>query len=118
MISLGYFLVGGFVIELVVSNVEAYRIASTYLPYCAAVPLLGVAAYQLDGIFLGTTQGAALRSAGLLSAALYVVTDTLMADTLGNHGVWGALLLLYVYRAVCLGAYIPRLFRSVSSGLP
>ena len=50
----------------------------------AAVPLIGVAAWQLDGLFLGTTQGAAVRNAGVLAMAAYlaVLDQVTLADIL------------------------------------
>ena len=62
-ISLIYFTGGALVLETFIRDDEARAAALAYLPYCAAVPLLGIAAWQLDGLFLGTTQGRALRNA-------------------------------------------------------
>jgi MATE family multidrug resistance protein len=115
IITSAYFFLGRAAIGAFVTNGDACQVAFAYLPYCAMVPVIGVAAYQLDGVFLGTTQGAALRNAGILSACLYVVTDIVLAEWLGNRGVWTALLLLYVYRALCLGAYLPRLFSALEA---
>jgi MATE family multidrug resistance protein len=106
------YLVGGArIIEAVVADPAARAAALAYLPFCAVVPLLGVAAWQLDGIFLGTTQGRALRTAGIAAAVLYVATDLVLAPRLGNTGVWVAFLLMYAYRAAGLAAFWPSLVR-------
>jgi MATE family multidrug resistance protein len=110
-----YLLGGPTVIEAIVADPAARDAALAYLPFCAVVPLLGVAAWQLDGIFLGTTQGRALRIAGVASAAMYVATDLVLAPRFGNAGVWAAFLLMYVYRAVGLGAFWPRLVRAAGA---
>jgi len=108
----GSFLLGGAaVIRAFVADPTAREVALAYLPFCAAVPLLGMPAWQLDGAFLGATRGAALRNAGLLAAALYVATDLLLAPRFGNDGIWAAFLCMYVWRALCLGAYWPALVR-------
>ena len=110
------YLAGGpIVIEAIVADPAARDAALAFLPFCAVVPLLGVAAWQLDGIFLGTTQGRALRIAGVASAALYVATDLILAPRFGNAGVWTAFLLMYVYRAAGLGAFWPRLVRAAGA---
>ena len=108
-ISVIFFAAGAGVINLFVNDDEARAAAITYLPFCAAVPIVGIAAWQLDGVFIGATQGRALRTAGMISMGLYIATDLLLAKSFGNVGVWSALLLLYVYRAICLGAYWPSL---------
>ena len=109
--ALLYFLGGGWVITTFVRDVEAREAALAYLPYCALVPLIGIAPWQLDGLFLGTTQGRALRNAGVTVAVLYISTDMILRPLYGNTGVWIAFLLMYLYRAAALGIYVPGLFR-------
>ena len=114
LFALTYFLGGGWLIRAFIADPEARRAALDFLPFCAAVPIIGVAAWQLDGLFLGTTQGRALRTAGLISAALYLATDMALRPVWGNAGVWTAFLLMYVYRAAALGWFMPGLFRGLS----
>ncbi|MDJ0920997.1 MAG: MATE family efflux transporter [Henriciella sp.] len=115
VISLTYYLGGGWVIEAFVKDPEARAAALTYLPYCAIVPLLGVPAWQLDGFFLGATQGQAMRNAGVISTVGYVLLDSWLRPHFGNAGVWSAFLLMYVLRAGALGVYLPSLMRASSS---
>lgn len=113
------FWVGGeAVIHAFILDAPARDAALAYLPWCAAVPLIGVAAWQLDGLFLGTTQGAAVRNAGVLAMAAYLATDLALAPPLGNAGVWTAFLLSYVYRAGALALYWPRLMRTLAPHVP
>jgi len=109
--ALVYYFGGGWVITSFVRDVEAREAALAYLPYCALVPLIGIAPWQLDGLFLGTTQGRALRNAGVTVAVLYIATDMILRRAYGNAGVWTAFLLMYLYRAAALGIYVPGLFR-------
>jgi MATE family multidrug resistance protein len=109
--ALAYYVGGGWVITSFVRDVEAREAALAYLPYCALVPLIGIAPWQLDGLFLGTTQGRALRNAGVAVAVLYIATDMILRPAYGNAGVWTAFLLMYLYRAAALGVYVPGLFR-------
>lgn len=109
--ALAYYFGGGWVITSFVRDVEAREAALAYLPYCALVPLIGIAPWQLDGLFLGTTQGRALRNAGVTVAVLYIATDMILRPAYGNAGVWTAFLLMYLYRAAALGVYVPGLFR-------
>ena len=113
--ALLYFLGGGWVITTFVRDVEARDAALAYLPYCALVPLIGIAPWQLDGLFLGTTQGRALRNAGVTVAVLYISTDMILRPLYGNTGVWIAFLLMYLYRAAALGIYVPGLFRRLQT---
>ena len=92
LISIVFYFAGAAVIQSFVQDAEAREAAIRFLPYCAAVPTIGIAAWQLDGVFIGATQGRALRNAGVLSAALYVGTDIWLSGAYANTGVWIALL--------------------------
>lgn len=114
LISLAYFFGGTVLIERFVSDLEARDAALAYLPYCAAVPIIGVAAFQLDGFFLGATQGRAMRNAAIFVTASYVVLDMFLRPAIGNTGVWLAFLGMYVLRAGALGWYLPSLMQATS----
>jgi MATE family multidrug resistance protein len=64
-------------------------LARAYLPWAAAAPLLGVWAFQLDGIFIGATRTAEMRNSVLVSLAIFLAAWWLLCP-LGNNGLWGA----------------------------
>lgn len=113
--SLLFGLAGGPLIRAFIADPAARQVAQACLPWCAAVPLLGVPAWQLDGIFLGATRGRALRNAALVATALYIGLDLLLRDH-GNTGVWWAFLAMYLLRAVALLPGLPGLRRAVRGG--
>lgn len=114
LIAVCFWFGGGFIIETFIRDEEARAAALTYLPFCALVPLIGVAPFQLDGIFIGATQGKALRTAGVLATLGYIATD-LALSSYGNLGVWLAFLTMYIWRAGLLGLYWPQLVRAVKT---
>lgn len=118
LISALYLLGGGWVIETFVKDPAARDAALAYLPYCAAIPLLGVPAWQLDGIFLGATRGRALRIAAVISAVAYVGLDLILRPAFGNLGVWCAFLGMYVLRAAALGWFLPGLLAAMPDQRP
>jgi MATE family multidrug resistance protein len=101
-------------IALLVTNQAVRDTANMILPFVAILPLLGMPAWLLDGIFIGATGGRALRNAAVLATALYIGTDLLLRP-LGLWGLWTAFLIAYVYRGAALGAYLPGLLRSLSA---
>jgi MATE family multidrug resistance protein len=106
--SLTYFL-GELALSALIAD-EAARVAAlAFLPYCAMVPFLGAPAWVLDGVFVGTTNGAMHRNANIISVIAYISVDLLLAPRLGNHGVWMAFLAYFVARTVAMGAYYPKL---------
>ena len=83
--------------------------ARDYLPYMVAAPVLGVASWMLDGIFIGATQSREMRNMMGLSLLVYVVAVAVLVPVFGNHGLWAALLISFVARGVTLGWRYPRL---------
>jgi len=114
-LTLGIAGLGGPLIDSFVLDPTVRSVAREHLWFCAAVPLVGVASWQLDGVFLGTTRGRALRNAALASTALYIATDVALRPWLGNAGAWTALLASYGYRAATLGLALPPLLRDAQA---
>ena len=89
--------------------------AKVYLIWVIVAPVINVAAYIWDGIFLGATASRALRNSVIVSTLLYLSAVYLLMP-FGNHGLWGALTLLLVARGVSLTVLAPKyLFKSVGS---
>ena len=85
--------------------------AEVYLIWVTVAPVINVAAYIWDGIFLGATASRALRNSVIVSTLLYLSAVYLLMP-FGNHGLWGALTLLLVARGVSLTVLAPKyLFR-------
>ena len=83
-----------------------------YLFWAAGSPLLGVWAFQLDGIFIGATLSAEMRNAMLVSLAIFLVAWWTL-QPYGNHGLWAALYANYCARTVTLWYYYPALSRTM-----
>lgn len=99
-------------VDLMTTSPEVRAEARDYLPWVIAAPLLGVAAFQLDGIFIGATQVRDMRNMMFLSAIVYFTAAAIMIPTLGNHGLWISLLVSFAARAGFLGWKYPEVERS------
>lgn len=90
---------------------EVRATAFIYLPYLAALPLLAVWSYLLDGLFIGATRAREMRNAMLLSVAL-IAPVAYAAQSLGNHGLWLTLLLFMLIRGATLGVIAWRMSKT------
>ncbi len=106
---------GGQIIDFLTVDAESRSTARVYLPWAAAAPLLGVWAFQLDGIFIGATRTVQMRDAMLLSTGIFLVSWWLLRPY-GNHGLWAALYVNYAARVATLAYCMPALVRSVPKG--
>jgi len=108
-LALAFALYGGAIIDLMAKSEAVRAAAREYLPYMVAAPLLGWAAWMLDGIFIGATRTGDMRNMMLLSFGIYAVAVWLLMPWLGNHGLWLALLISFVARGITLGLRYPAL---------
>ena len=100
---------GPYFIALLTKDPAVIESAMRYLPYCALAPIAGFAAWQLDGIFIGTTRTREMRNAGIAAVALYITAHYVMTPHFGKDGIWIAFLIYYVARAVTLAIYYPNI---------
>ena len=116
VIMLIFVLFGEQLLHLFTDQIPLIEQAKPYLIWIIVAPVVNVAAYIWDGIFLGATASKALRNSVILSTVLFLSAVYLLMP-FGNHGLWGALTLLLVARGVSLTALAPKyLFRQDRSG--
>lgn len=108
-----FWLAGPWLIDLLAKDADVQERARVFLPYMVAAPMIGCAAWMLDGIFIGAARGRDMRNMMILSACVYVAAALILIPWLGNHGVWLALLISFAARGVTLGARYPALERGV-----
>ena len=109
VLALLFWLGGALALPLLTDLPQVQTLAEQALPWAMLSPLFGVASYQLDGIFTGTTQTTALRNAMLQSVTLYLPAAVILQQLYGNHGLWLAFSGFSLLRAVTLIRYDPRL---------
>ncbi len=114
VVTLGLFASGPSIIRMMTTITEIQALALTYLPWAAVIPLVGVIAFQMDGIFIGATWSREMRNMMLLSLAVYVAVWAALDPFLGNHGLWIALLVFNGARSIAfrwqMRALVPRTF--------
>jgi MATE family multidrug resistance protein len=116
LLSLVFVIWGGAIVDVMAKVPEVQAEARIYLTYMVLVPVLGVASWMLDGVFIGATRTADMRNMSILSTAAFAVAVLLLMPEHGNHGLWAAFLFSFVSRAVTLAARYPALERAARSG--
>jgi len=109
LIALIIFFSGPYFIAFLTKDPAVIKSALTYLPYCALAPIAGFAAWQLDGIFIGTTKTREMRNAAIIAAAFYIAAHYAITPRFDKDGIWIAFLLYYIARAVSLAFYYPNI---------
>lgn len=112
LVSALFWFQGANFIGMMTINEDVHTLAMHYLGWAAMLPVLSVWCYQLDGIFIGAVRTVEMRNTAAVSLVLFFVSFWFLTPY-GNHGLWAALALFNVGRALALGLYYPRLRRSV-----
>lgn len=91
------------------TNIESvFALAYDYHLYAVLLPLVGVGAYWLDGIFFGLTAGSVIRNAALILAAIFFPLSWLLYQQWDMTGIWLSVWCLLLLRLVILGGFLYR----------
>lgn len=115
LLALVFWIFGPTIIEIMAKNADVQRAAGEYLPYMIAAPVLGVAAWFLDGVFISAARGRDMRNMMFISFVVYCAALLLLEPRLENHGLWLALLVSFVARGITLGWRYPSLEKDASA---
>lgn len=109
VLAAAFALLGGMVIDTMTTSEAVREAAHTYLPWMVLAPLVGAASWALDGIFIGATATRDMRNMMVISVAGYFAAVAVLLPTLGNHGLWLALMVSFTLRGLTLGVRYPAL---------
>jgi len=113
ILSIGTYLMG----DLLISNLtdlQAVRdSASQFLSLACIYILFSIAAFQLDGIFIGAVRSAEMRNAAIISTLIFLYSCEKLTQTFNNSGLWMAFIVYVVVRAVTLLVYYPRIGKTI-----
>ena len=101
-------LTGGLIIDLMTTAPDVRIEARWYLGWLVAAPLIGVASWIYDGIFIGALQTREMLRAMMVSVAVYAVALVVLIPVMGNHGLWAALMVLNITRGITMRAAYPK----------
>jgi len=102
LLSAVFYLFGPAMIDFMTTAPDVRAIGNTYLIWAVLAPLLGVLAFQMDGIYIGATWSDTMRNMMLLSLAVYIAAYYALFPLMGNHGLWLALGLFLGLRGITL----------------
>ena len=112
-LALACAIAGGWIIDAMTTSAEVRDLARDYLAWAVALPVVGVACFQLDGIYIGATRTADMRNMMIIATAVYLAAWALLTPIYQNHGLWAALGVFFVVRGLTLGARFPDLLRDL-----
>lgn len=110
--GLVFAIAGPAIIDVMTTAPDVRAEARAYLPWIVAAPVLGIAAWMFDGIYIGATLTREMVQTAALSAAVFVLA-TWGLWGLGNHGLWAALMIFNITRGASQALLYPRIPRAL-----
>ena len=84
--------------------------SSDLLPICAVYVIASFPAFQLDGVFIGTSRTKEMRNTSLVSVLVFLLAVGGLAETYALAGLWWAMVVFVIARAITLWLCMPRLW--------
>ncbi|MFN4101370.1 MAG: MATE family efflux transporter [Pararhodobacter sp.] len=112
LMALVFALAGPAIIDMMTNAPDVRAEARLYLPWIVAAPIISIAAWMLDGIFIGATFTEEMVVSAALSTAVFALVVWL-SGAMGSHGLWLALMIFNIVRGLSLAALYPRIPRSL-----
>ena len=113
VMALAFYIFGNTIINVMTTAEDVRAVSYEYLPWMVLAPLVGAAAWMLDGIFIGATRTADMRNMMFISFCVYLIALALLLPKYGNHGLWASLIIFSIARGLTLGYKYPNLEASV-----
>lgn len=105
-----FFVFGEQIIKLL-TDIEVVRdIANEYLIWLYFLPVLAVASFIFDGVFIGLMNTQAMRNSMILSAVIGFFAVFIILKPFGNHALWAAMSSFMLLRGISLAVIYWRRF--------
>lgn len=99
---------GGPLVRLLTDIEEVVVLSTTLIPLCAIYVFSSFPAFQLDGVFIGTSRTREMRDASVMSLIVFIIAVSVLSEALGLQGLWWAMVIFVVARALSLWLYFRR----------
>lgn len=106
----GFYLAFGNTIVALLTDLPSVRAAmEPLIPLLALMPILGFAAYQFDGIYVGLTAAGGMLATIIAGGIVFALSVGPLSDRYGLVGLWAAFGLFLVMRGLGQALLYPRL---------
>ena len=96
----------------IITDIEILRFISyKHFIWIIIIPPVASFCYQLDGIFIGSSQTKEMRNAMIISVVSFIVISINLTKYFGNHGLWFSLMCFMILRSLTLRFYFNKILR-------
>ncbi len=98
----------------IITDIDILRFISyKHALWIIIIPPIASFCYQLDGIFIGSSQTRDMRNGMMFSVACFIVISVYLTKYFGNHGLWLSLLLFFLLRSLTLKYFFNNILKKL-----
>jgi len=105
----GFWLGGNAITTFLTDIAEVRSSVAVLMPLVIALPVVAVACYQFDGVYIAATAGAAMMVTMGIAFVIYLLVLNPMTTRWGLVGLWAAVLIFMAARGLAQAIWYPRL---------
>ena len=113
-LSLLLLIFGSLFIQALTPDSELQHIANQHKAFAAFYIFISFITFLLDGVFVGVTNSKAMRNSTVLALLSMLTAGYLLTGSLGNAGLWIALIVFVMVRGIVLMVYYPRILSKMT----
>lgn len=99
VVFMGIYMIGGTgFLHLLTDDNAVVEAARPYLPWACFIPVVGVTAFILDGVFIGLTDTKGMLFSTVMAMVLFFIVYFVFRDWLANYALWLAFLSFLLMR--------------------
>ncbi len=102
LFSAVYAVGGAGFLSLLTDDAATVAAAVEYLPFAVAIPVVSVAAFLLDGVFVGATASRFMLLSAIVSAAVFFGLFFALREGWGNYALWTAFISFLAMRSLAM----------------
>lgn len=106
ILTLIWWLIMPFYLPMMTNIDEVLALAFDYRWFAILLPLIGVGAYWIDGIFFGLTAGKTIRNAAIIWATLFFPISFVLYQKFAMLGIWLSVWSILLLRLLVLGTFL------------
>ena len=106
ILSLLWWLVMPIYLDIMTNIESVFMLAHEYRYFAIGLPIIGVGAYWIDGIFFGLTAGRVIRNAAIIWATIFFPLSWLLYQQFEMMGIWLSVWSILLLRMLVLSGFL------------
>ena len=107
--AIGFWVFGTAITEALTDIPMVRQLVSDLMPVVIALPVVAVACYQFDGVYIAATAAREMMVTMAVAFLIYLFSIQPLTGSFGLAGVWGAVLIFLAARGISQAIWYPKL---------